>query len=98
MVAQKRARGGGGRNLAAEKARLMRMREHARELDDAEAHAECALPARKLRLGLDGVRPCMSPFTCVGLVRCCASDSEIQVSPEATLGWHAGDAPLPSLL
>ena len=44
MVAQKRARGGGGRNLAAEKARLMRVREHAREMDDAEAHAECALP------------------------------------------------------
>jgi hypothetical protein len=42
MVAAKRARGGGGRNRAAEKARLLRLREHARESGAAEELAECA--------------------------------------------------------
>ncbi|KAK9821785.1 hypothetical protein WJX81_002907 [Elliptochloris bilobata] len=40
MVAEKRARGGGGRNRAAEKARLLRVREHARDTGNAEALAE----------------------------------------------------------
>ena len=44
MVEEKRARGGGGRNRAAEKARLLRVREHARETGNAE-DAERRAPA-----------------------------------------------------
>ena len=42
MVEEKRARGGGARNRAAEKARLLRTREHARETGNAEDLEKCA--------------------------------------------------------